>query len=387
MRFLRRDGCCNVVLVVSVLLLSSGVSIAAENSVEYFKMLSTMEYNGDGQFTNQIETLFTVEKRPSLDGAFADYQITTADFDLISKERSPSGGLTFTIEKSTSKMSKANKALRLHQWVNNQCVESLERVTRDNVGKTWRQTFDLSLPAESLPSKLNFTISAIEVKTDAYGKMIAVRAMSSPFKTLADIADDSKGEIKSRINAVYLFDSEVEDIYLSMSVLEAIKRVRGSRDETLRHEVATYKTDASGQPFDLSGLGKKFEIFVKKIGLAKNSLEIVDESPLPLWARSYAIGLAQVANTSAAIACEGAANPVVTVCVPASRTFAMQSLGSTGPLGALASAGAVPISSSLAAGVPAMAGMDIVAAPLIMGLTPGTAALVGGGSGGGSASP
>ena len=397
MRFLHKIGTFYLVAILCVILMSSGVSLAVESSVEHFKMLSTIEYSGQGQFTNQIETLFTVEKKPFLDGVFTEYLISTTDFDLVFEGRSSFRGLSFVIDKNTSKMLKAHKELMLHQQVNNQCVKFLERVTRDNVGKTWTQTFKLSLPAESLPRELKFTVSAIEVKTDAYGEMIAVRALSSPFKIQAEKADGGKGEIKSRINAVYLFDSEIEDIYLSMSVLEAITKISGSR-ETLRHEVATYKTNASGQSVDLSGLDKKFAQFVKKIGLAKNSLEIVNESPLPLWAQSFAAGPAQVANISAALACEGAVNPVVAVSLSASRTFAMQSFGPAGPLGQLAMAGADPISGSLGAGVPAMAGMNIVA-PTFLGMGLGTAGAVaggtvggvavagGGGGGGGTASP
>ena len=229
--------------------------------------------------------------------------------------------------------------------------------------------------------------------------MIAVRAISSPFKTLVNKADGSKGEIKSRINTVYLFDSEVEDIYLSMSVLEAVTNISGSK-ETLRHEVATYKTDVAGRPVDLTGLDKKFENFVRRIGFAKDSLKIVDGVSLPLWAHSYAAGSAQVASIAASISCEGAANPVVTVSLPVSKTFALQSFGPTGPLGALAGAKTNAVGNSLTAAVPGMAGADIVAAPLIFGLAPGTAAIVaggatagvvaaggGGGGGGGSVSP
>ncbi len=146
-------------------------------------------------------------------------------------------------------------------------------------------------------------------------------------------------------------------------------------------------------------MGKKFENFVRRVGFAKDSLKVVNGVPLPLWARSYAAGSAQVASLAASISCEGATNPVVTVSLPTSRTFAMQGLGPTGPLGVLASEEANPISGSLGADVPAMAGMDIVA-PTIFGLAPGTAALVGGGGtaagvaaagggggGGGTASP
>ncbi len=236
MGFLKRNiGCFCLVLVVAL----TQVSLAETATLEHFKMLSTVEYSsGQGQFTSQVETLFTVEKKPFMDGAFANYLISTTDFNLVPKEQS-SNGLSFVIERSTSKMSKANKDLLLHQQVNNLCVASLTKITKDNVGKTWKQSFDLPLFLKTLPKKLDFTVSAIEVKTDAYGKMIAVRAMSSPFKTLVNEDDGSKDEIKSKINVVYLFDSEMESIYFSMSALEAITKLGGSK-EALRNEVATY---------------------------------------------------------------------------------------------------------------------------------------------------
>jgi hypothetical protein len=386
-------------MVLGVMQLSSGVSLAAGEDVEHFKMLSNVEYSGKGQFKNQIETMFTVEKKLLFGGAFRKYSISTNDYDLISEEGSKA--LSFTIDKKTSKMSNANKELMLLQNVNNQCIGFLEKVTKDNVKKTWKQTFDLSPISGSIPKKLRFTVSAIPVKTEAFGEMIAVRALSDPFTIEATKKNGGKGSIKSRINAVYLFDSEVEDIYLSTSVLEAITNINGFK-EILRHEVATYKTNAAGQPVDLTGLDKKFAQFIKRVGLAKKTFEVVNEVPLPLWAQSFAFGSAQAASISAGIACEGASNPVSMICLPTVRTFAMQSFGYTGPLASLAGLAGqtVPISSSLGAGVPAMAGMNIVGVPTVLGVPAVTAGAVAGGTtaaavaagggssgGGGTASP
>ena len=40
--------------------------------------------------------------------------------------------------------------------------------------------------------------------------------------------------------------------------------------------MATYKTDATGKSVDLTGLGKKFENFVRRVGFAKDSLKVVE---------------------------------------------------------------------------------------------------------------
>ena len=284
---------------------SVSFAVTSDGDIEHFKMLSTVEYTGKGQFKNQVETMFTVRQESSMNDKFRKYFVTTKDFDLVSGTETPFRGLSFMVDRSTMQMSTADKELALLEKVNNQCVISLEKLTKDNVGKTWKQSFSFSLFDESLPDQLKFTLSAIQVETKAFGEMIAVRALSEPFAVKAFRKERGKGSIKSTIKVVYLFDSEIEDIYLSMSVLEATTKISGTK-ETLRHEVATYKTNAAGTPVDLSGLGKKFESFVRKVGLSSSSLKVVDESPLPLWAQFMALGTAQVANISAAVACEGA---------------------------------------------------------------------------------
>ena len=111
-------------------------------------------------------------------------------------------------------------------------------MTKDNVGKTWKQSINLSSFGDSLPGELRFTLTAIELNTDVFGEMIAVKALSEPFFIKA-----GGGSVRSTINTVYLFDPKIEELYLSVSVFEATKDVDSKK--TLRHEVATYRTDAT----------------------------------------------------------------------------------------------------------------------------------------------
>jgi len=121
---------------------------------------------------------------------------------------------------------------------------------------------------------------------EAFNDMIAVRALSEPFIVKAAKEEGTGvGGLRSRINAVYLFDPEIDDVYLSISAFEATTNINGFK-ETLRHEVATYKTDAAGASVAMTALGKKFEKLARKMGLTKKSLKVVKESPLPQWARS-----------------------------------------------------------------------------------------------------
>lgn len=353
-----------LVMALSLVLLSfAKVGLAATNeSVQHFKMLSTIEYADKGQFRNQAETQFTVTKKP-LDGNKVQYSISPRD-------------LSFVLDKKTRQLSGASKDLALLEKVNNQCVHSLKKVTRENIGKTWKQSFKLSLLDKPLLDELKFTLAAIKVETKVFGEMIAVRALSEPFVVTAPKKGGGRGPIKCKINTVYLFDPEIEDIYLSISIFEATTNINGYK-EKLRHEVATYMTDASGESVDLTGLDKKFEKFVQKVGLAGKSLKIVDESLLPQWARSEGLNAAYVANICASTACEGALNPVVTVCMPAARTVAMQSFGTlTG--GGFATAGGTV--GSLGASVPAVGALNIAAAPAFMGVGVGTAAAIAGGT-------
>jgi len=389
-----------MVLSVALLLLLSKAGLAAETeSTQHFKMLSIVEYTGEGQFRNQVETMFTVRKQ-LLDDDKVRYFLSATDFDLVGGDLSSgqpsSEELSFVVDRKTKRLSESGKALGFLENVNNQCVKNLSRVTRENVGKTWKQSFDLSSLGRSFPDELKFTLKAIRVKTKVFGELIAVRALSKPFVVKAAKRGGGTGSVKSRIGAVYVFDPEIEDIYLSISVFEATTKINGPK-EKLRHEVATYKTDAVGVSADLSGLGKKFEKFVRELRLAKKSFKVVKDSPLPQWAQYEVLDAAQVGSISAAIACEGAPNPVVTVCIPAARTVAMQSLGTLAPVGGLADAGlGGTVTGSLGAGVPAVGALNIAAGPAFLGMGAGVAAgttatavavpvaVAGGGAGGGA---
>jgi len=382
--FWAKQGFYLMMALSAVLLLTFGkVSLAVENeSTQHFKMLSTVEYSGKGQFRNQIETLFTVKKQ-LLDDDKVRYFLSTNDFDLAGGnldvgQQPSSGELSFVVDRKTKHLSVDSKDLSLLEMVNNQCVKSLKKVTKENIGKTWKQSFNLPFLGKSLPDELKFNLTAIRVETEVLGEMIAVRALSEPFGVRAPKKKAGIGSIKSRIGAIYLFDPEIEDIYLSISVFEARTNMNGSW-EKLRHEVATYMTDAAGVSLDLSGLGKKFETLVRKLGLTKKSFKVVKESPLPQWALSEGLNASQVASICAATACEGASNPVVTVCIPVVRTVAMQSLGTLTPLGGLALADLGTVTGSLGTSVPAVGALNIAAAPAFMGVGVGTAAAIAGG--------
>ncbi|MCK4752103.1 MAG: hypothetical protein KAS75_01560 [Planctomycetes bacterium] len=295
------------VLVLSVVLLLSGQILAAETT-QYYKMISAVEYAGNGQFRNQTEMLFSIDKQ-SLSEDKVQYVLSANNFDKQ---------LSFVIDNKTQHMSATGEDLAFLGKVTNQCAKSLRKVTSDNIGKTWKQSFNLSSLGDSLPSELNFTMTATHVQKDSLGDMIAVRALSEPF-----FVKTGRTLVNSRINVVYLFDSKIEDIYLSISVFEATVNVNGSK-EILRHELVTYKTDEAGQPVDLSDIGADFVKFVGKVGLTGNSLKVQKQAPLPQWARSEALQAAQVANVYAATACEGALNPVATVFVPAAQVMELQ---------------------------------------------------------------
>jgi hypothetical protein len=362
--------CCSVLLSL-VLLLGTSSLAEEQEGTQYFKMISSIEYTGKGQYRNQVETLFTVRKQALSDNK-VQYSLSLDDLDPNLTLSTSSTSFSFILDRTTRNVSGVGQELAFWARVNNESLRSLTKVTKDNVGKTWKQSIDLSSLGGSLPPKLAFTLTATELKTEVLGDMIAVRALSEPF-----FVKTYKGSIRSRINATYLFDPNIEDVYLSISVFEAATSANGF-DETLRHEVATYKTDATGTSVDLSGLGAKFEKLAREVGLSTKGVKVVEESPLPAWARSEGLAAAQVANICVAVACEGALNPVVTVCIPAARMVTMQSLGQISSVGTLATG--TTVAASLAHSVPGIATMKIAMAPAFAGWGLGTAGTVAAGT-------
>ena len=306
-----RDVC----IVVALLLAMGSAGWAADcDTVQQYKMQSVLEYSGKTQFCNKVETVFTAKKQLLSDGK-ASYVISADSAASSPKE------LSFVIDQKTQHLSGVDKDLVLMEKVTNQCLRSLTRVTKSNVGKTWKQAFDLSSVGNSLPGELRFTLTAIPLETESHGELIAVRALSEPF-----FVKTAGGAVQCRINCAYVFDSDFEDVFLSASVFRGATNVNGY-GERLKHTVTTWKVDAAGQPASFSDLGKDkdFEKLVSKLGLT-SSLTVVKDAPLPQWARAEGVRAAQVANLCAAVSCEGALNPVATIYLPVASTVGLQSL-------------------------------------------------------------
>jgi hypothetical protein len=238
--------------------------------------------------------------------------------------------LSFFIDGKTRHLSATDKNLALLEKVTNQCLGALTEVASDNVGKTWKQTFDLSSVGDSFPVKLSFTLTAIPLNTQAHGELVGVRALSEPF-----FVRTAGGNVQCRMNSAYVFGSSFEDVLLSASVFAATTNVNGF-GEKLKHTVTTWKVDADGRPANFSDLrdSRDFEKFTSKLGLSR-SLKVAKAAPLPQWARSEGIRAAQVANACAAISCEGALNPVATIYIPVASTVGLQSVSESMTMGAL----------------------------------------------------
>jgi len=392
--WLQRLGSLVILLAVVLLLFGEAAWAGTQKSTNYYKMLSAIEYTGKGQFRNETQALFAVQREP-LFGDTVRYVVSSKDLAQTTEGSTPAGPsgigqVSFVVDNRTGHLSSSSRDIALLEQVNNRCVTSLRKITEADIGKTWKQSFDLSSLTGPVPESLKFTVSAIQPETQLYGKMMMVRALSEPFKIEAAGKDGTKGEVKGSISAAYMFDEEMDQIYMSVSVFEASTKTNGFKEQ-LRHEVATYKTDSEGLSVDMTGLDKNFERFIRKLGLRKDAVKIEKEVQLPRWSRSEVLAAAQAANICSALACEGALNPVATVCVPVARTIGMQSMGQ------LAAAGQIgTISGALAQSVPGVATLKIAVAPaafmgmsattagVVAGGTVGTVAVASGGSGGSS---
>lgn len=367
--------------------LCGSLSLAQEAaSTQHYRMLSTVEFDGQGQYRNQVESLFKVEREP-LEDQKVRYAISSSDLSPMDGTGTTSAaqasgadrGLSFVVDRATKQVSVDGTEYSFFEMVNNECVKSLEKVTKENVGKTWKQSIALPSLKAPFPNKLNFKLKAIQVNTDLVGDMIAVRALSEVFRCKVPKADapEEMATIQSRIGTIYLFDPAIETIYMSISVYEARTKMTGSW-EVLRHEVATYMTNESGEAVDLSGLGKSFESLVKDLKIKGEGLEVVDAVELPQWALAEGLKVSQVATICASAVCEGASNPVLTVSLPSVNTVQQQSFGMLNSMNGLAMAG------GLGAGVPGVQGLNFVAAPAFLGIGAGNAALAGGAIAGGA---
>ncbi len=389
--FLHREAFVLTMALSIVLSLSfvKASEVTEDEDTQHFKMISSIEYEGKGQFKNRVESQLTLRKQSLLNDKIR-YLISTDDFDLVGGEQqSSSNELSFVINTKSRDFSAESEGLELFEKINNQYVRYMKKVSKANIGQTWKQSFDTSFLGSYLPSELRFTVTAIGLETKLFGEMIAVRALSEPFAFNTTKKDGTKGSVQAKVNAVYVFDTEVEDIYLSISVFEATTSVNGFK-ENLRREVATYMTNAAGVSLDLSGLGKNFEKLVRKVGLKSKNIKVSQKTSLPDWAKFDGLRTALVANICSAMACEGAFNPVVSVCIPATRIATLQGFGRIASMAKLGT-----VSATLANSIPAVSAMKIAIAPAFMGVGLGTAGAIAGatagtvaiaGGGGGSSS-
>jgi hypothetical protein len=178
---------------------------------------------------------------------------------------------------------------------------------------------------------------------------------------------------------VYLFDTDVEQVYLSVSVFDASTKMNGY-DEQLRNEVATYMLDTKGKPVNLSGISKDFEKMVRKLGLKNDELKVTQKVELPQWVCTSLANTIEASNICAATACEGATNPVITICAASTQTFHLQSAGYI-----LSTGVPMTVSKALVQTIPGIGGMKIAMAPAIMGLSAQTAGAAAGATAGGIA--
>jgi len=386
---------CSFCFVAVTCLLPGGKAcMAADESVQYYKMLTTLEFAGKTQFRNQAEMFFTVKKQVLSDDKTL-YFLTAKDLSSTKLE-SPLN-MSFFIDSKTQYMSADNGDLAFIEKLTNYCVDEVKGATKNSVEKSWQQSFNLSLIDKSFASPLGFDLNATKFKTQSFGEVIAVRAISKPFTIATSDGKNGMGNVQGTLNALYLFDPKIENVYMSIAVFEATTKVNGAK-EGLRYELATYQTDADGTSINLTGLGKEFESYARKVGLTTDAVKMEKLSTLPQWVRSDGFRVIQASNICAAIACEGALNPVATLYVPAARTVTMQGASMLGATG-----NAVTVSSLLAKNVAGVGAMKIAVVPalaagglsgstLLLGggaAAAGGAVAVGGGGGGGgsSASP
>ena len=318
---------CTVFVLLSAM---GSVGWTADNeSVQQYKMRSVLEYSGKTQFCNKVEILFSAKKHLIDDGKVRYVVSSDEVAGLGDNVLSSLKELSFVIDRKTHHLSGAGKDLSLVEKVANQCAVSLKEVNRKNVGRTWKQTFDLSRIGNSVPGELRFTLTAIPIETQAHGELIAVRALSEPFQ-----ANITGGTARCRMNCAYVFCSEFEDIFMSASVFGATTSCNGY-GEGLKHTVTTWKVDASGQPaeFDELGKDKDFAKLISKLGVTRH-VEITKAGPLPQWARCEGVRTAQVANLCASVSCEGALNPVATIYLPVASMVGLQSFSESLTLGA-----------------------------------------------------
>jgi hypothetical protein len=366
--------------LIATLVLISQIARATEQGTQThrFKMISTIEYSSKGQNRSQAESFFTVTKK-TLDNDMASYTITSEKDNLFSSSGAKSNEVSFVVDRNTRQILSENEQMKFIENVNNQCVGTFKKISKADIGKNWERAFAIKVDGCAFPPQLVFNMKAAGLETKKQGHTIAVRAVSKPFVLNLTETQGKSGQVSCKIATVYLFDSEVEEVYLSVTVFEANTKMNGYA-ETLRSEVATYRVDTDGKAVDLTGLSKEFEQIVRKVGLSVKPLKVTKKVELPQWVRTDIINTIKATNICAATACEGALNPVVTIFAASSQMIGLQGTGMI-----IGSGTALTVSKVLVQTVPGIGAMKIAVAPLIGGMGLGTTGAIAGGTAGGIA--
>ncbi|MDD5459551.1 MAG: hypothetical protein PHF37_09190 [Phycisphaerae bacterium] len=289
-------------------------------------MTSTIEYIGKGQFRNQLDSFYVVKKE--CNGNKETFQISQRQSGSSDKSWKFEP-MKFMVDKSTQKVYGSDNEFLRWEQINNSCASFLEKIDPDQViDKTWKQTVPLGKSDKCLGDNLTFTVTAMRLENTKMGNLVAVRALSEPA-----VSNESADNTISKVNAVYVFDADVENVVFSVTVFESTTNMNGLR-EVLRNEITTYLTTPSGKPVDLSELGNEFTNFVSQVSLTDKKLEVKEPCEFSNWARNIAFNAAQTANICASIVCEGAVNPVSAVSLPAARALEAQKNSDKGLLAA-----------------------------------------------------
>jgi len=149
------------VSVVSSLFPAKTGLAKGNETTQHFKMISSVEYTGQGQFKNRVESLFTLRKQALSDSkmqrllsrikspftrkrSLSDEKMLVGG-NLSAAQQSSSNELSFVIDRKTRAFSPNSEGLAFFEKLNNRFVRSLKKVSKENIGQTWKQSFDVSL--------------------------------------------------------------------------------------------------------------------------------------------------------------------------------------------------------------------------------------------------
>ena len=162
-------------VIISVMLFVLAAAAVQAGGGEYYKMISTVEYSGAGQFRSQAEMLFTVGKETLSDGK-ARYVLSGQDMAAYSDD----GSMSFVVDGKNQGLDLGGKDLAFLNEVSSLCGKTLQKANMA-VGKTYQKSFNLSA-IKGLPfEQLKFALTSMKVNSEKSGSLVAVRALSEPF--------------------------------------------------------------------------------------------------------------------------------------------------------------------------------------------------------------